>query len=160
MDTYRHICVSVIVVCLFSIILWCFLLPEKVELFSALIVIVLAVAGFIYQSGENSRLQNLQYRRENYAALMESLAIFKRSGDKTQEDKKLLTEKYFRSWVETSDKVYQNLLQYFKAYLAWSADKNSETVKTEKNCFDILTRQIKMEISGKAGIKFEDFYFK
>ena len=45
----------------------------KIELLSLVMAIVIAISGYIYQSGENRKNQDLQYKREAYANLMEKL---------------------------------------------------------------------------------------
>ncbi|MDA2936087.1 hypothetical protein MYX06_02625 [Patescibacteria group bacterium AH-259-L05] len=163
----RHIYISIGAIIVSAISLGT-LLQQKlinIDLFSALMVIIIAIAGYIYQSGENIRLQNLEYKRKTYATLMEHLALFKKVGDKTGEEKKELTKTYFRSWAETSDDVNKKILEYFKSYIAWTKIKKGEEDKKEAEnqeieTFDKLTGQIKKEINPKSKEKFISYYFK
>jgi uncharacterized protein (UPF0333 family) len=132
----------------------------KIELLSLVMAIVFAISGYIYQSGENRKNQDLQYKREAYANLMEKLAIFKIAGRKTDEDMKNLTNIYFRSWAETSDEINQLILKYFKAYEEWTKNKNKETEKKEIQAFEDLTQQIKEEINPKSKVTFVPHYFR
>jgi hypothetical protein len=127
---------------------------------SILIIIILPISGYIYQSGENKKIQDLQYKRETYANLMENLLLFKKSGEKTNEEINNLSKIYFRSWAETSDEINEKLLEYFKAYKKWSEDKTTENEKLEKEKFNNLTDQIKIEINSKSNKKFEPYYFQ
>jgi len=141
-----------------GILLWQTII--EIELFSALSVIIIAVSGYIYQSGENKRLQDLQYKREIYANLMAHLSIFKASREKEKEEKRELTKIYWRSWTETSDEVNDKLLKYFEAYRAWTKDKtNKKAENKEIRSFNKLTNQIKKEINPKSTKKFKEYIF-
>ena len=140
-----------------------FLLYKKqitIELFSALTVILIAVAGYIYQTGENRKMQDIEYKRETYAILMENLAIFKRQGNKTPEDARKMEKNYFRSWVETSDEVNKKLLAYLEAYNKWSSSQSSENKKLEIEKFDDLAKQIKTEVNSSSKAIFKPYYFQ
>lgn len=159
----KHIVISIGLIVI-AVICLAFMLRRKkeikIELLSLVMAIVLAISGYIYQSGENRKNQDLQYKRESYANLMEKLSIFKMAGGKTNEDMKNLTDIYFRSWAETSDEINQLILKYFKAYEEWTKNKNKETEEKEKQAFEDLTQQIKEEINPKSKVKFVPYYFR
>lgn len=157
----NHI-ITALIILLITVALFVILLFYKkmtLELFSVLLIIVIAATGYIYQSGENRRMQDLEYKRETYASLMENLAIFKRTG-KTNDDLRNMEKSYYRSWAETSDEVNIKLLNYFKAYEKWSNNKNPANEQNEKDMFDMLVNQIKKEINPSSTARFFPYYFE
>lgn len=130
-----------------------------IDLFSTLLVIVLAIAGYVYQSGENRKIQDLEYKRNTYALLMQNLAVFKRTG-KNDALIRDAEKSYYRSWVETSDDVNKKMLDYFNAYTEWTNNKTPENTQNEQRAFNVLVNQIKQEICPRSRAKFTPFYFQ
>lgn len=130
-----------------------------IEWVSLLVAILLAFCGYIYQSGENRKMQDLQYKRDSYANLMGELAVFKTPRMQTAANVEDFTKIYFRSWAETSDEINSLLLKYLQAYSGWTKDKNETTARNEKEAFNALTRQIKKEINPHSTAEFVSYNF-
>ena len=154
-----HIIIVVIFIIVFSVVIFRLRKQVSKEWISLFIAIGLAICSYIYQSGENRKLQNLQYKRDSYANLMEELAIFKTSSMQTAANVEDFTEIYFRSWAETSDEINSLLLNYLRAYKEWTKDKNETTKKAENEAFNKLTEQIKKEINPGSKAKFVPYRF-
>lgn len=155
-----HITIPILLVMIFFVVIFRFKEKVNIKWGSLFVAVLLAFCGYIYQSGENRKMQDLQYKRDSYANLMEKLAIFKISGSKTSADARDFTNIYFRSWAETSDEINSLLLKYLKAYKGWIENKNETTEKAEKQAFDELTQQIKKEINPNSRAKFVPYNFK